>query len=411
MAIKASTYIDQLKKAKTQAAANNVITTMMRDTTAGLFNIGVSAKDQAAVYEALQTYQKLYPNVDIAPVADAWKSGVNVRSNQLDTLLKNFNTVVNTPQQVLYEDTRGDTRTATVTPTDGTPSYQVQTTSRNNTPSPSGGGGGGSGIDPALQAELNRLNESNQTLQAQLEELLKPKVYSNAELAKVYGLEDLYNEANIKQSLDEATNQYFDKAIGTQQGLRTESAGYNSQWLNQMLNDYLASNQYTAPTASGKGATFANALMTQMNAGLVNAENDYGMMQSVDQLGRDRTAELATNVSTASDKYNSLGAYLQSVGADMNKSDVQAYAGQLGSLANMYATDRAYSSALAQAASTRYQGQASAAAKNAEAAATARNSAAGKLDTLWNAIYHSRNQNASYADNYVYNQLMGGTVK
>ncbi len=271
-------------------------------------------------------------------------------------------------------------------------------------PAPSGGGG----VDRALRAELDKMYADNQKLRDQMEELLKPKVYSNRELAEIYGLQDMYDEDNIRRNLDAATNQYYDDAIRTQEGLRTQSAGYSSQWLHQMLNDYLDSTQHSAPTASGQGANFANALMTQMNAGLINAENDYGMLQSVNQLGKDRTAELARNIATASDKYHNLGAYLQSVGADMNKSDVQAYAGQLGSLANMYASDRAYSSALAQAAATRYQGQASAAGTRAQAAGNAYNSA---LDKLWNAIYRTNNQNADYAYNYVYDQLMGGPVK
>lgn len=280
-----------------------------------------------------------------------------------------------------------------------------------STPTPKPAPSGGGGVDRALRAELDKMYADNQKLRDQMEELLKPKVYSNRELAEIYDLQDMYDEDNIRRELDAATNQYYDDAIRTQEGLRTQSAGYSSQWLNQMLNDYLDSTQHSTPTASGQGANFANALMTQMNAGLVNAENDYGMLQSVNQLGKDRAAELARNIATASDKYHNLGAYLQSVGADMNKSDVQAYAGQLGSLANMYASDRAYSSALAQAAATRYQGQASAAGTRAQAAANAHNSASGRLDALWNAIYRTNNQNADYAYNYVYNQLMGGPVK
>lgn len=291
-----------------------------------------------------------------------------------------------------------------LTPVAPTP---ASTPEPDSTPKPASSPSGGGGVDRGIQAELDKMYADNQKLRDQMEELLKPKVYSNRELAEIYDLQDMYNEDNIRRELDAATNQYYDDAIGTQEGLRTQSAGYSSQWLNQMLNDYLDSTQHSTPTASGQGANFANALMTQMNAGLINAENDYGMLQSVNQLGRDRAAESARNIATASDQYHNLGAYLQSVGADMNKSDVQAYAGQLGSLANMYASDRAYSSALAQAAATRYQGQASAAGTSAQAAGNAYNSA---LDKLWNAIYRTNNQNADYAYNYVYNQLTGGKV-
>lgn len=279
------------------------------------------------------------------------------------------------------------------------------------TPSSGGGGGGGTWTDPALTKALRESQEQQKVLQAKLEELLIPKVYTNKELADIYGLEDLYNESNLLKIRDEATEDYYGKAIAEQDKLRTQAAGYNSQWLTSMLNDYLTSTQHSTPTATNRGANFANALMTDMNANLLNADNDLGMMQSVDALGQNRLSELELNKAEAMKQYNTIGAYLQSVGADMNKSDVQAYAGQLGSMADMYASQRQYQSALAQAAATRYQGQASAAGIRAQAAGAAHNSSQGRLEQLWNAIYQTNNQNADYAYNLVGNQLMGGQVR
>lgn len=232
-----------------------------------------------------------------------------------------------------------------------------------------------------------------------IDKLEQPKVYSAQELADIYGLD--YNEQNILNDYNKSTNEYYDEAVKAQNDLRTQYAKNNARYVDQIADSYIDSYANAAPTAVGKGSLAANALSTQLNAAQLNAANDYGMMQSVNNLEEARKAELKENPNLAKQYYNSIGAYLSGLSSDLNKSDVKQYIDQLDAYSQMYAADRSYQSYLAQANAAKYAGLANAAATNAAAASNRSNS----FDKLWNYFYTSRGGDSNYASNAVANLL------
>ena len=232
-----------------------------------------------------------------------------------------------------------------------------------------------------------------------IDKLEQPKVYSAQELADIYDLD--YNEQNILNDYNKSTNEYYDEAVKAQNDLRTQYAKNNARYVDQIADSYIDSYANAAPTAVGKGSLAANALSTQLNAAQLNAANDYGMMQSVNNLEEARKAELKENPNLAKQYYNSIGAYLSGLSSDLNKSDVKQYIDQLDAYSQMYAADRSYQSYLAQANAAKYAGLANAAATNAAAASNRSNS----FDKLWNYFYTSRGGDSNYASNAVANLL------
>lgn len=236
-------------------------------------------------------------------------------------------------------------------------------------------------------------------LEKKIYELEHPKVYSAQELADIYGID--YNEQNILNDYNKSTNEYYDEAVKAQNDLRTQYAKNNARYVDQIADSYIDSYANAAPTAVGRGSLAANALSTQLNAAQLNAANDYGMMQSVNNLEEARKAELKENPNLAKQYYNNIGTYLSGLSAELNKSDVKQYVDQLDAYSQMYAADRSYQSYLAQANAAKYAGLANAAATNAATAANRANS----FDKLWNYFYTSRGGDANYASNAVANLL------
>lgn len=236
-------------------------------------------------------------------------------------------------------------------------------------------------------------------LENKIYELEHPKVYSAKELADIYGID--YNEQNILNDYNKSTNEYYDEAVKAQNDLRTQYARNNARYVDQIADSYINSYANAAPTAVGKGSLAANALSTQLNAAQLNAANDYGMMQSVNNLEEARKAELKKNPNLAKQYYNNIGTYLSGLSAELNKSDVKQYVDQLDAYSQMYAADRSYQSYLAQANAAKYAGLANAAATNAATAANRANS----FDKLWNYFYTSNGGDSNYASNAVANLL------
>lgn len=271
-------------------------------------------------------------------------------------------------------------------------------TNTNRNPDTSGSGGGG-GVPTYSTGGYNN-NYINDLLQ-RIYELEHPKVYSAQELADIYGID--YNEQNILNDYNKATNEYYDNAVAEQDALRTQYARNNAQYLNQVTDSYLDSYKNAAPTAVGKGSLAANALTTELNAGSTNATNDYGMAQSINTLEEARKAELANNPNLARQYYNQIGTYLSGLSADLNASDVQQYVDQLNAYSTMYAADRSYQGYLAQAAASKYSGLANAAQSNAYNSANNYNA----FESLWN-YFNSVNGSSArpnYASNAVGNLL------
>lgn len=225
---------------------------------------------------------------------------------------------------------------------------------------PSGTGGATNpGLGPSIEAALNSMWQT-------IKDLKKPNVMSAQELAEIYGWD--YNRDNILKNLNEKTEQYYDDLITEQNINRNQYVQDNAAYNRSILNAYADAYANAARTRSGNATRAANILGSMITMDQANAENDYGMMQSVNNLEEAQKAELANNPYLAEEAYNTLGLYASQLSANLNASQVQQYADKLESLSEMYAADRAYQATQAQAAATKYSGLANAAINNAQAA-------------------------------------------
>lgn len=273
-------------------------------------------------------------------------------------------------------------------------------------------GGGGGGYAPATYSSGGGVSRNsyqdriNQAILDRLEALEKPKVYTANEIADFYGLTDQYNEQNILNNYNEATNEFYNDMISEQNKLRTQYARNNTQYLNQITDSYLDSYKNSAPTATGKGTLAANYLSTMLNADNQNSANDLGMLQSVNTLDEARKAELEQNKSTAKQYYNKMGAYLSGLSTQLNASDVKQYVDSLDAYSQMYSASRNYQASLAQANAAKYAGLAQASGINASAKANRFNSsAASAFQDLWN--FYNGIGGSQYAYNKVSSYLNG----
>lgn len=266
------------------------------------------------------------------------------------------------------------------------------------------GGGGGYAAPYAPAPDMSRYTAEIEALQRELAELKRPR--SAKEIAEIYGLTDQYNEENILKDYNEATNQYYDTAVAEQNKLRTNYARNNATYVDRVADAYLDSYKNSAPTAVGRGTRAANTLSTLLQAEQNNASNDYGMMQSVNNLEEARKAELAANPDLARQYYNSMGTYLSTLSATLNQSDVKQYVDSLDAYASKYAADRSYQSYLAQANAAKYAGLANASSANASSAAD--NSA---WQQLYNYYMATHGGNSQIADSNIANLLKSSAGK
>ena len=217
---------------------------------------------------------------------------------------------------------------------------------------------------PSKREQLleSQLNDYKAELDA-LKEQLKPR--SAQEMAKIYGVD--YNLDNILADYNKQTNEYYNDAIAKQTEYRNDFARDNALFYDKLINEYLDSYKNTAATSTNKGIRTANALSNAINANNINAANDYGMLQSINNLGEAKKAELANNPYLAEQQYNKLGTYLSNLSANINTSDVKQYVDSLDAYSNLYSGSRQYQNYLAQAAQSKYSGLANAAKYNASA--------------------------------------------
>lgn len=248
----------------------------------------------------------------------------------------------------------------------------------------------------------NTYNPDTDPRVLELLELLKPK--SAEELAKKYDID--YNEQNILKDYNERTSKFYDEAIAAQEGLRSDYARNNAQYINNITDSYLNSYANAAPTATGKGTLAANALSTMINASDSLSTNDYGMAQSVNNLEAQRKAELANNPMLAKEFYNDIGLYLSTLSSNLNTSQVRQYVDALDAYSNMYAASRATAAANAAAAATKYAGLANASVNNASSSSgTNSNNWSDMYNYYMNQYSHTSNPDY-YTSNVIKNNLL-----
>ena len=285
-------------------------------------------------------------------------------------------------------------------PAANTNTQNQTTTTKPNTNTNSGSGGSGYTSDPGLYDLINDIRNENKELQAKIEELSKPKYYTADELAEMHGVQDLYNEQKWLDDYNAATNQYYDEAVKTQQGLRNDYAINNGQYLDKTIESYMNSYANQAPTATAKGATAANALSTLIGAGQTYSNDDYNMLQTQNLLEEQRKAELANNPNLARQQYNSIGTMLSTLGTDYYSSAVKEYVNQLDAYGAMYSNNRAAESLANSGTAAKYNGLLTAAQTNA-----ANKANTSSWDYLLNYYKTTRNDNSYAADSAIANLL------
>ena len=236
----------------------------------------------------------------------------------------------------------------------------------------SGGSGGYSGAgyyEPIMAA-----------LQAQIDELKNPKVWTADELAELYGVQDQYDYNKILQMYNDATNDYYTSAIDEQNKVNKDVAISNALAENAYLNEYLKSYQNTAPTTANRAMLARNTLQTILNGQDINGELETNLNNLVRNYEQKRIDDLANNPILARDAYNSMGEWLLSQGAKMNTADVQNYINNINAYETRYTGIRNAQNTLAQGNVTAYQNNANAALYNAQAA---QNDAFGKYIDLY----------------------------
>lgn len=304
------------------------------------------------------------------------------------------------PNSQLYKDYMTGFRDGTRTT--NTTTWKSNTTTTNppsNTGSSSIGGGGSSTASGSPNLSGGTTSSSGNDIPMQEPE--KPPIYTAEELAEIYGVADSYNYENLLNDYNNRTNEYYDSAVANQEALRSAYLRNNSQYMNNVVNSYLDSYKNAAPTAMGKGTIAANALSTQLGAGRMNSSNDYGMLQSVNNLEEGRQAELASNPQAAKEYYNNIGLMLSNLSSNINTSQVQQYVDQLDAYGKMYASLRTRKAYEAQAAAANFSGLAYAGATNAEAAAGGLSA----WDNLYN-FYYNYYKDSKKASNAVTSDLL-----
>ena len=301
-------------------------------------------------------------------------------------------------QDIKTEYTNTNTQTPTNT-TNTTPNTNT-TTSKPTTSGSSSSGGSTPSVDPGLYDLINDIRNENKELQAKIEELSKPKYYTADELAEMHGVQDLYNEQKWLDDYNAATNQYYDEAVKTQQGLRNDYAINNGQYLDKTIESYMNSYANQAPTATAKGATAANALSTLIGAGQTYSNDDYNMLQTQNLLEEQRKAELANNPNLARQQYNSIGTMLSTLGTDYYSSAVKEYVNQLDAYGAMYSNNRAAESLANSGTAAKYNGLLTASQTNAASKANT-----SSWDYLLNYYKTTRNDNSYAADSAIANLL------
>lgn len=240
-----------------------------------------------------------------------------------------------------------------------------------NTSSGNSGGGykGGSGGGGNTNDDYEKLLNEYKSL---IDELKNPKVWTADELAEHYGVKDLYNYDRILKMYNDATDKYYTDAIDEQNKINKDAEISNSSYANQMLKKYLSSYNNSTPTAVGRGTLAANALSTLLGADIANEEASSNLNDIVNSYKEKWNYENANNATLARSKYDDIGTWLLTQGANLHTAQVQNYINSLNAYDTAYSGIRNAQNNLASTAAAAYQNNANAAlAKNQYAASQA----------------------------------------
>lgn len=254
--------------------------------------------------------------------------------------------------------------TPNVIESDKTNTNKPNTNTNTNKPN-TGTGSTGSGTKPSTTPATGGAtptkppSNNTNTTTTKTETPVEKPVYEGADaVAKRHGID--YNLENTLADYNQRTNDYYDAATAEYEADRTRYVQASNNYANRIMDEYLDSYANATATAAGRGATAAAALMTDLNTQSINAANDLGMLQTINNLNEARKAELVKNKYLAEQYYNDLGTYLSQVSTAQYGADVNKYVKAMDAYAQQYAADRALAENEARAASTKYAGLANA---------------------------------------------------
>lgn len=398
--------LKDLKNTKTVVDGLSVVRNLMTDVYAGVGNIGASDNDEAAVVKVLTAFKNKY-NINSSTVnniINSWdsasKSYVNAGGLNLeDRVTKDYNNLAAAVKQAVQPAEQKPTQPNTST-TGGKGAFggggsagSRPSTNTNTNTNNSGTGSTSSGTNTNINPNIG--TNPNPVITAPVE---KP-VYEGADaVARANGID--YNLANILADYNKRTNDYYDAATAEYEADRNRYVQSSNNYANRIMDEYLDSYANATPTAAGRGATAASALMTDLNTQSVNTANDLGMLQTINNLNESRKAELVKNKYLAEQYYNDLGTYLSQVSTAQYGADVNKYVKAMDAYAQEYAADRALAESQARAASTRYAGLA-----NASAYKSSQTGSTSAWDRLYNYYLVRYNGNEKMASNAVINNL------
>ena len=264
-----------------------------------------------------------------------------------------------------------------------------------------GGYGGGSWDASDIFDMADRYDEGlQQYVKDEADAMTTPKVWTAEELAKHYGIEDLYNMDYLTKMYTDATNKYYNDAVAKQLQYNANAELSNSLYANQLLKAYVNSYNNAAPTAIGRGAVAANALNTMLGTDMASETASSNLNSIINDYKEQQQAELANVAAKARENYEDKGKWLLSKGANINASEVQEYIKSLDAYDKAYAGIRNAQVNLANTSANAYQQAAQAGITNASYAA--QNATQNLLQQMYKARYGENG-----AGQYAYNNVKG----
>lgn len=343
---------ERINKTKNTSDAYGVLYDLLSASTSGLFNVGVSDKDQTNIMKLVNKLGSKY-NVDVSEIANVWDPSKNhINSTELSKARQSAMSAWTRAVEKSKSSTSSNTVNKPTTDTSN--KTEISTAPSVSTSAPTTQASN----DAYYKNKIKELTKEN-------EELKNPKVWTAAELAELYGVTDQYDYEKILEQYNNATNKYHDDVIAEQLGYNDDANRMNTTYANNLIKKYLDSYSTQAPTAVGRGVQAANALVNSLNADQTAGEVATNLNSLVRDYEEQRKAELATNATNARTDYNAIGSWLLSQGAKQNESAVQQYVDSLNAYATKYAAARNAQKTLANSAAQTYQYNAQAALNNA----------------------------------------------
>lgn len=348
-------WIKQVNKTKTTGEAASLLRDILNSATAGIFNVGVSDKDQATIMKLINKLGERH-QVDVSGIATKWdpsKNSINSAEHNKarDFAIDQWNRAVD-KKKAAGEKTNSN-----------------QNNNSNNTSSGSGSGSGtssGSGSKPSYSSggsssSSNSYNKAINKITEYVDSLKNPKVWTAKELAELYGVEDQYNYEKILKDYNDATTKYYDDAVDKQLEYNDDANTMNTTYANKLINKYLDSYATQAPTAVGQGVLAANALANSLSTDFASGATATSLNNIINMYEEQRKAELESNKVNARTDYNAIGQYLANQGALKHAADVKQYIGNLNAATTAYAGARNAQAQYASGLAAQYQANAQAA--------------------------------------------------